>query len=106
MLYAVPEHEDDSIESHNRNRYTLNQPRVDLVIGNASALYQNVVVDDTYSEPRDARDRAESGIYERIKSCIHDTEDETKDNSYAEPSVFLSELIVSENESYVSSQRN
>ena len=105
MLYAVPEHEDDMNESHNRNKYTLNKPRVDLVIENASAHYQNIVVDDAYSEPIDARDRAESGIYERIKSFI-DTENETKDNSYAEPSVFLSELIVSKNESYISSQRN
>ena len=78
-------------EFHNRNKYTFNKPRDDL--------------DDTYSAPIDARDRAESGIYERIKSFI-DTENETKENSYAEPSVFLSELIVSENESYVSSQRN
>ena len=92
-------------EFHNRNKYTFNKPRDDLVIENASALYQNNVVDDTYSAPIDARDRAESGIYERIKSFI-DTENETKENSYAEPSVFLSELIVSENESYVSSQRN
>ena len=100
-MYGVPEYQESITPQFSREGEhipapfsTEQSPKLDLVISNTCALYQNADDLEVYSEPGKVPAGVDNGNYERIRSFIHTENCEVN----VGPGVFF----VTENTGYVS----